>query len=272
MAYNEDLRAIRAEFERLINHDTALLAMTRRMENGTGAMEDVYRYASRVSSHLSRAIKSRLALFVSDDAHYEIELLQALISPMLINTHGLVNQAFMVVQQQLNENNGLGLSPLVVSTNDEDRQSRIDGISNRMVELEKPEADAFMEQAIENYNLSLVDEDQKANAEFQAISGLKVTVKRETRGAAACQWCKALAGTYNYEDIRGGSEVWARHRGCFCILTFNSQKTVWGGDTNDRWKWKAAPNSTRNKNENGYNPDSVMPIINRRIERRRNNK
>lgn len=78
---------------------------------------------------------------------------------------------------------------------------------------------------IENLALSVVDDKQRQNMEFQAKAGLPAQVKRYTIGYC-CEWCQSLTGTYQYPDVP--DEVWQRHRDCNCAIEY-TPKT--GGKT-----------------------------------------
>lgn len=51
-----------------------------------------------------------------------------------------------------------------------------------------------------------------------------VKIVRTTTGRETCDWCKRLAGTYDYEDVRHGHDVWKRHLDCDCKIEHVSAK------------------------------------------------
>lgn len=61
----------------------------------------------------------------------------------------------------------------------------------------------------------------EVNADF---AGLDVKIVRTTTGRETCDWCKRLAGTYDYEDVRHGHDVWKRHLDCDCKIEHVSAK------------------------------------------------
>lgn len=51
-----------------------------------------------------------------------------------------------------------------------------------------------------------------------------VKIVRTTTGRETCDWCKRIAGTYDYEAVRHGHDVWKRHLDCDCKIEYVSAK------------------------------------------------
>ena len=48
-------------------------------------------------------------------------------------------------------------------------------------------------------------------------------IVRSTTGSETCDWCRRLAGTYDYADVRKtGHDVWKRHAYCDCRIEYVS--------------------------------------------------
>ena len=75
-----------------------------------------------------------------------------------------------------------------------------------------------------NFTRAVLDDAVEVNADFQAKAGLDVKIVRTTTGRKTCDWCKRLAGTYDYEDVRHGHDVWKRHTDCDCKIVHVSEK------------------------------------------------
>ncbi len=63
----------------------------------------------------------------------------------------------------------------------------------------------------------IVTDSIKANAELQALSGLKPKIVRKSSGNC-CKWCEEIAGTYIYPNVP--DDVYRRHRGCTCTVEY----------------------------------------------------
>lgn len=234
------MNELERSFEAAVSRDKRLSTLARKLNGKQSTYEDVYKYAERLAKLLSDILVPQFGENAAELTGSEIV---AILSPLMKTSHGLVNDAYKLVQDLVNNKSGIGLASALIKF--ADREDRIDGMAEWLYTHPAEEHEAFIQGAVENYNLSLVDDDMQENARFQNRSGITVTVTREAE-PGCCDWCSALAGTYNYQDIKAGSDVWARHRFCRCTLTFNSEKTVWGNG--DRSAWNAASTSQRNRN------------------------
>ena len=84
---------------------------------------------------------------------------------------------------------------------------------------------AFMlDKLVVNFTRAVLDDAVEVNVDFQAKAGLDVKIVRTTTGRETCDWCKRLAGTYDYEDVRHGHDVWKRHLDYDCKIVHVSEK------------------------------------------------
>ena len=77
--------------------------------------------------------------------------------------------------------------------------------------------------ATQTYASKVSDDCIRQNAGSQYDAGMDPKIIR-TAGAGACVWCAALAGTYDYEKVRRGSEVFSRHVNCNCVVEYEPRK------------------------------------------------
>ena len=114
---------------------------------------------------------------------------------------------------------------------------RIDGIIDRLTDAEQySDIEWILNAPVENLAWSVVDDTMKANADFQYKAGLPAKVVRTTEPSGIrsvkrgnktityrvpCKWCQKVAGTYTYPDVP--KEVWQRHDGCECIITYTPE-------------------------------------------------
>lgn len=86
----------------------------------------------------------------------------------------------------------------------------------------------LLDSAVRNLANAFYDDFVEINTKFRARAGLKqIVIRRELW--KCCDWCAALAGTYEY-----GSEpkdVWRRHLNCRCMVTTKTEK----GTYQDAW-------------------------------------
>lgn len=77
--------------------------------------------------------------------------------------------------------------------------------------------------ATQTYASKVSDDCIRQNAGSQYDAGMDPKIIR-TAGAGACVWCSELAGTYDYEKVRRGSEVFSRHVNCNCVVEYEPRK------------------------------------------------
>lgn len=132
---------------------------------------------------------------------------------------------------------------------------RITGIIDRLTDADQYSDIAWILDApVENIAWSVVDDTMKANADFQYRAGLPAKVVRKTEPSGfrsvkrgnktisyrvPCKWCQRLAGTYTYPNVP--KEVWQRHDGCECIITY----TPAGGGRIDTLAGDMGPNAKK---------------------------
>ena len=86
---------------------------------------------------------------------------------------------------------------------------------------------------IENISESFYDIQAKNAAEQKRNSGLVQTIKRTVLGSC-CDWCEAMAGTYEYREGKYPEDIFKRHLHCRCLVTVNTVK----GRYQDVWSKK----------------------------------
>ena len=124
----------------------------------------------------------------------------------------------MQVQRNLNQQAGLGLRPV----EPEFDVSRAYDLAEKYVSYEKwNDARWTLEEPVENFMQSVPDDSIRRNADFQWRSGMSPKIIRRAE-PGACKWCRALAGTYDYAQVREtGSDVYRRHENCRCVVEYD---------------------------------------------------
>lgn len=190
-----------------------LLAM---INSGTGTYATASEYAARIGECLARVLERYAPN--TDISEWDIE---NLIPKSLGLDQSIVVEACQTVQEVLNADAGLGIK-YIEPAFDMDRAYGI------VTELRNnPEftniADTFYDQ-IANFSQNVVDESIRANAAVMSRAGISSKVIREAE-FRACAWCRALAGTYDYEEVKGtGNDVWRRHENCRCTIDYVTER------------------------------------------------
>lgn len=183
---------------------------------GTGTYATASEYAAIVGDCLAAVLREYAP--TTDISEWDIE---NLIPKSLGLDHSIVVEACQTVQETLYADAGLGLN-YVEPFFDRDRAYGI------VTELQNnPEfvniADTFYDQ-LANFSQNVVDESIRSNASVMSRAGITSRVIRVAEHGA-CPWCRALQGSYNYEDVKGtGNDVWRRHENCRCTIDYVTER------------------------------------------------
>ena len=196
--------------------DTRAMELWAMIEDGSATYSIASEYAAHVGDALARVLRMNAPL--EDISEWDIE---DLIPKSLGLDHEMVTGACQRVQEALNSDAGLGVrfqAPIF----DVDRAYGI------VAELrDNPEfvniQDTFYDQLV-NFSQNVVDESIRDNARVLSSAGIESKVIRVTE-FGACAWCKAVAGTFDYDDVKAtGNDVWRRHENCRCTIDFITER------------------------------------------------
>ncbi len=240
-------------FTRLIRSDSKLKAL---VEKARGSM--LYEDANEVAIRLGElASESMLQTSVNVERFTE-DIARELVTDPLTSIHELVSDVVRTVQHNLLDDAGTGLSSLAADLD----TNRIEGLISKLASYDNAQdAQWLLKEPVINYSQSVVDLSMRKNMDANKKAGFKATVvrKAEPQGTrkriqrvrangkvysyqrtyiVPCEWCKELAGTYDYEEVKQtGEDVWRRHEGCRCTLTYHlgdRTDVVWSRDDSEQ--------------------------------------
>ena len=82
---------------------------------------------------------------------------------------------------------------------------------------------SFYDQLV-NFTMNIVDDSIRDNASKLYRSGVKTMVIR-TAEFKACDWCRDVEGSYDYNDVKDtGNDVWRRHENCRCNISYITER------------------------------------------------
>ena len=213
----ELLETIEADFaKRYANSDSAK-RVRELIEAGKATYQEANDYAIEVGELLAGVFKANLSSSVLPDGRMYYNIAERILNATLGHNHDLIATAAAQIQTGLNKAAKLGIKGLKPTLN----QDRIDGLIERVSAEEHYDDIAWiLDEPVVNFSQSVVDDAIHTNADFHYQSGLKPRIIR-TAMENCCKWCANLAGTYDYEDVSSGSDVWRRHRVCRCIIEYD---------------------------------------------------
>lgn len=172
----------------------------------------------------------------------------------------VITEGASYIQNNMNVANGIGLETKVAEF-DSDRAGKL------LYEFALSEDKTGMAEAIISYGQAYVDETVKRNMDSHAKVGLKPTLIREAEPTSTvtklhkvfskkgkkyeynrtyqvpCLWCARLAGTYDYAEVKSGEDVFRRHKGCRCKVTYVENGTA--TDVHEKVDWNYSDSEAR---------------------------
>lgn len=91
-------------------------------------------------------------------------------------------------------------------------------------------ADGFLRATLENISRGMYDDFVESSCRSMRKSGAKAVIVRKEIGSC-CDWCRSLAGTYDYSAGQYPDDIFRRHQNCRCIVTVSNEK----GHYTDVW-------------------------------------
>ena len=217
----ELLQKVTESFQKAYNEDVSIKVLEKRLQANKAHYEDAARYSERVGELLAKAYRQVVTSEALPGGVMTWEIAQEVIQKPLIENYRRAATASVDYMTAENKRRGIGLK----AQRPRPDFDRLDGIKRKLVDAEKFDDVAFMlDRPVVNFTRAVLDDAVEVNADFQAKAGLDVKIVRTTTGRETCDWCKRLAGTYDYEDVRHGHDVWKRHLDCDCKIEHVSAK------------------------------------------------
>lgn len=228
------LESIEQEFNRRTYKSDTLKEAVTRLRNKKATYLDANGFAIEVGEILSDILQTKITADVLPDGKMYFNIAERILNPTMKKNYDLIANFVVDVQTVLNHHAGLRLKGQIPELN----QNRIDGFVNRLSSESDFEASKWLlGDSVVNFSQSVVDDGIKANAEFHAKAGLQPKITRRVVGHA-CDWCKNLAGTYNYSETP--TDIYRRHERCRCTVDYvpgdGRRQDVWSKTWTDPQK------------------------------------
>lgn len=210
----ELLEIIDQQFDDRTKESAKLKNAVRALKDKKATYLDANDFAIEVGEILAKVFSDNLTVDVLPDGKMYFNIADRILNQTLKKNYDLVSGYAADVQTVLNEDAGLHLKTQIPDLN----QDRIDGMVNKISSHEHFDDIKWMlDEPIVSFSQSIVDDSIEANANFQAKAGLSPKLIRKLSGKA-CDWCKNLAGTYDYHDAP--ADIYRRHQRCRCTVEY----------------------------------------------------
>lgn len=216
------LRKITNAFAKKYDDDITISVLETRLASEKATLEDAMTYAERVGEILANVYQETLSSSVLPNGKMYWNIAQKVIKEPLVNNYMLAANASVQAVDATNKRYGLNIKAQKPTLGSD----RISNIANKVVQYDSYDDAAYMlGEPVKNFSRSVVDDTVHENADFQAKAGVDVKIVRTMTGRETCDWCRARAGTYKYENVRDtGNDVWQRHDYCDCRIEYVSSK------------------------------------------------
>lgn len=209
------LEEIQNEFDKRTYDSKKLKKAFLLLQNKKATYLDANDFAIEIGEILSDVLRTKITAEILPDGKMYFNIADRILNPTMKKNYDLISNFSVDVQTELNRSANLRLKGQAPEFN----QDRIDGVINRISSEENFEkVNWLLDDVIVNFSQSVVDDAIKANAEFHAKSGLQPKITRRVSGHA-CDWCKNLAGMYDY--VNAPDDIYRRHQRCRCIVDYN---------------------------------------------------
>lgn len=202
---------IKEPFLRALNLDRRASKLITEIEAGRGTYEMASEYAARVGDCLAKVLRRHAP--VESITEWDLD---NLIPPALGLDHSIVTYACEQVQTRMNANAHLGIR-FQAPEFDSNRAYGLVAELRDNPEFTNIEA-SFYDQ-LANFSQNVVDDAIRDNAGLMSRAGVRSLIIRRAE-YGACPWCEEVAGTYDYDEVRRGGDVWRRHENCRCTIDF----------------------------------------------------
>lgn len=222
------LEVITQQFDERTYNSKKLKAALKSFQAKKATYKDVNEFAIEVGEILADVLQVNITAEILPDGKMYFNIADRILNPTLQKNFDLISGYAIDVQRQLNHDAGLHLKAQAPEFN----QDRVDGFINRISSEDDFDSIKWiLDDPIVNFCQNVVDDTIRANVEFHAKAGLGPKITRTVSGHKPCKWCKALAGTYDYDDFGLPDDIFHRHENCHCIVEYlpgdGKRQDVW---------------------------------------------
>lgn len=208
---------IKQEFMDTVNNDPVCQKLYRLIRSGDASYKTGSQLAVRIGEDLGKVLKKYAPTTNIDEWD-----LDDLLPKSLGLDHNMVSTACRQIQEKMNKDAGLGIKP-------KEPKFDWDRVQGMITEL-RDHADTFSDieksfwDQLCNFSQSVVDQSIRDNMSLMARAGIKTQVIRQAE-FKACEWCRDVAGTYDYAEVKDtGNDVWRRHENCRCTIDYITER------------------------------------------------
>lgn len=214
----ELLEKIQKQFQADLKNNQKIKSILLKQKRGMIDYTDSLEFAKEIGNILKDSLKENIDEELLPDGKMYYNIAQRILEPTIKNNFDIIADQCEKTQNILNKKAKIGLQSAKIDYNEEKTRSIIDYISN--AESYSQREKSFLSAIVTNAK-SIVDDSVKNNADLHYKTGLNPKIIRTARGKT-CKWCQAVAGIYDYKDVKNtGNDVFRRHANCDCTVIYD---------------------------------------------------
>lgn len=208
------LEILQAAFHHKFDESEAVSELAKKLASQAADYKDANAFAVEIGRILAGVYQENLSSDVLPDGRMYYNIAKRVIEPTMKENYELVSAFSQDVQTALNHKARIGIKGIKAPLKDD----KIRGIVERLSEEEDFDAVKWLlDEPIVTFTQSVVNDTIEENTEFAYKAGLKPKIVR-TEVGNCCDWCKAVAGTYEYPKVP--KDVYRRHNRCRCTVEY----------------------------------------------------
>ena len=212
----ELLEKLQKSFREKFKNSEKIRILNKKLTEGNATYKEANEMATELGNILTEVYRENLSASILPDERMYYNIGQRVIAPTMTQNYELMSEYAKEIQTIINKSCGLGIKGVKPELN----QNRIYGIVDKLDQDSFEKTKWILDEPIKNFTQSIVDDTVKANAKLHHELGLKPKIIRTEIGNC-CDWCKAVAGVYDYELVKDtGNNVFRRHRFCRCTVEY----------------------------------------------------
>lgn len=220
----ELLEKIQRDFKEQFNSNSKIIRIYGKIRSHMATYSEANEFSIACGEMLAKSFKKYLTTEVLPEGRMWYNIASRILTPTLRHNYSLITDVTDSAQRIFNDNNGIGLKPVTPAFN----TNRLNGLIDKVSEAENFDDVAWvLDEPIVNFSQNIVDQAIKDNADFQYRSGMTPKIRRTVVGGC-CEWCRRLAGTYDYPYVP--TDVYRKHDRCRCTVEYISvdkRQNVW---------------------------------------------
>lgn len=245
------LKTLQESFGKQFKSSEKIKKLNKALETGKVTYKEANELSVELGKILTNVYKQGISKEDLPSGNMDFKLAKKIIEPTMKQNYEMISAYSVDVQTLLNKSAGMkGIKGIKPELN----QDRIDGIVKRVSENEDyDDIKWILDEPVKNFSQAVVDDTIRANVKFHHKLGLSPKIVRKESGHC-CEWCKALAGSYDYPD-GVPNDIYRRHRFCRCSVEY----IPGNGKRQDIWskKWQDPDKEEKIEKRKHYNLKSV---------------